>query len=88
MGEQRTLNSPVVGSSPTISTKLGTVMKQSLYRKFEEEFQREFEKYLKCPKCNGTGKLDDNDGFGFSYNEWDCDSCGGDGIRKLHPVSK
>ncbi|AZV01938.1 hypothetical protein [Aeromonas phage Akh-2] len=65
-------------------------MKQSLYRKFEEEFQREFEKYLKCPKCLGTGKLDDNDGFGSSYNEWDwdCDSCGGDGIRKIHPMSK
>lgn len=84
MGEQRTLNSPVVGSSPIISTKLGTVMEQSLYRKLEKDF----EDYHKCPKCLGTGKLDDNDGFGSSYNEWDCDSCGGDGIRKIHPMSK
>ena len=83
MGEQRTLNSPVVGSSPTISTKLRNCMDQSLY----DRLAKDFEEYHKCPKCKGSGKLDDNDGFGSSYNEWDCDSCGGDGIRKIHPMS-
>lgn len=59
------------------------VLEKSLYKKLEEDFKR----YKQCPKCHGTGKLDDNDGFGTSYNEWDCDSCGGDGIRKIHPMS-
>lgn len=36
----------------------------------------------KCPDCQGSGKMDDNDGFGISCNEWTCSFCAGSGINK------
>lgn len=57
--------------------------KVQMYKELEEQFKQ----YNKCPACKGTGKQDDNDGFGSDYNEWTCPSCKGDGIRKIHPMS-